>query len=1410
MAEIDSLSIQIKASTHEAITSIDRLIATLGKLSSALNISGVEGFTSSLQHISSAINAINTDKVERLSVSMRGLASAGKKLSAIGDPFGNVNRSLRELSSIQLSDTLANLNFVKDAVSKVGGKSGQAAGAAMQEISAGLRSLNVPVPPIGDELTGLANGLRALGSGKIVTASQTLPYLAEGLRELNTAGVGLTANAEKIVTLANAVKLFGYSKMEKAIVNMPVLATELKKLIETLASAPEVSNNTVELVKAISNLNVNTRQLSTNATKAGRSLDFFTNHAKKAHRATFSLAATIGKIYATYWALFRLVGMFKSSIDIASNLTEVQNVVDHTFGDMKYRMEDFASTAVETIGMSELTAKEIGSRFQAMGRNMGVPDSAVQKTNDFIQKATNGYANVADSMADVSINLTKLSGDMASFYNMDYEDVAEKMEAVFTGQTRPLRTFGLDLTQASLKAFALANGLNADIESMTQAEKTLLRYQYVMANTVAAQGDFERTIGTWANQVKLARENLKRLQIILGQIGINTFKPLVANFNSAMNDIIHLAESTFNSLGKIFGWQIELSDVGIVDDMADGLADIEDGYEGASKEAKKFKNFLLGIDELNLLPDNNDKDNGGGAGDALGVMANGLQDSVVNMRETESAFDSIYDTLFKLGKRIGEVQNEFLKSIDWDSIFDKAERFGKGLASFLNGYLSDAELFYQKGRFIANAINTVAHSIYGFFHEFDGFQLGVSIGSELNGLTENLDWVTIQNAAYEMAHDLTETINGFFETANWKDVGHSIAEGINTAVKFVSTFWNEIHWDIIGTSIGDAVTQFFKDIDAEEMAKLFKGKIQAILDLANNFLESADFEEIGHKIGQFLSALNLEDYYDDIARLIWNLIKAGFNGLSSMVEEAPLESALLLAFGAMKFTGFGGIIGGNMAGSVASAFTPKLTATLFTDIGALSKNATLLGKAGLVGTAIAAAIVTAIESYNIGLEIGKSIFPEDSQWYTQDAWKEALTNIPWWFKAVKEDIGSNRSDFGYFQDDKRAYTSSWFYDMFGFEDGSTWGEIKDSLRKGRVYMSDDDLKRLKDLLVDEGLSVTDVNALMNQLKEARNSYVDGFKVWLQDNSGVIEREGLTIDDAYDKYMKALDATVNAEAERKREALANHPATLYAQSKLAEETEAKIEALANHPITRYAEAKLEEQRSELNKNIDSWARLSDAQLKFANLVEKVPDLVREMTGAESANLFTTGLQNVENINIRLSTAFETIKSKVGELSNQITPDSFGTMFDNIPKAFSKAWENSLNVMKEMWAQMAEWINQNAKIEIPSTKIGKAEISGGTIRLKVPKFDVGGSIPNDGSLFIANERGPEVMANMGSSTGIMNTDQMEAAIASGMMKALSASNQNIQVVLDGDAAALFTAMVKQNNSAIMRTGSSPLRR
>lgn len=332
----------------------------------------------------------------------------------------------------------------------------------------------------------------------------------------------------------------------------------------TLSKAPVVSQNLIQMTTALANLAGAGSRVGSATSAMNQGFNLFSGSSKKVKTSSKGIASAIGRVYATYWMLFRAMGMFRKAMDISSDLTEVQNVVDVTFGNMKKTMEDFAKVSLSQYGMSALTAKDIASRYQAMGVAMG-----------FSQK----------KMSGMSIELTKLAADMASFYNVEQKDVAKSLEAVFTGQTMPLRKYGIDLTQATLKQWALNNGLNANIKSMNAAEKTWLRYQYVMANSQQVMGDFARTSDSWHNQLVLLSGAFQSLGSIVGGSLINAFKPFIRALNSVMLKVIQFAEVVSNALGAIFGWKYE-SGGGISDDFSDA-ADSADDLAGSTGDAAK-------------------------------------------------------------------------------------------------------------------------------------------------------------------------------------------------------------------------------------------------------------------------------------------------------------------------------------------------------------------------------------------------------------------------------------------------------------------------------------------------------------------------------------------------------------------------------------------------------------------------------------------------------------------------------------------------------------------------------------------------------------------------------------------------------------------------------------------------------
>ena len=342
------------------------------------------------------------------------------------------------------------------------------------------------------DFTRAAKGIEKMASIDTASLNRAASSLGQIGKSLNGLS-GMSAASRNLADLATGIKQLGYTSSTKAIENIPKLATAMKQLMTELSKAPRVSQNLIDMTNALAKLSRTGSSAGKAANSLKSSLTSYYGSVKSSKLSTFSLASAIGRLYASYWMLIRAAGKLKDAVNLASDLTEVQNVVDTTFGAMTGKVEEYAKKSIETLGMSELSFKTYASQFQAMGSAMGIGTSQIAKANDFLQKTTDGYVGASDSLADVSLNLTKLAGDMASFYNKDQAEVAEDLRSIFTGMVVPLRQYGLDLTQATLKEWAMKNGMDADIESMSQAEKTMLRYQYVMANTTAAQGDFART-----------------------------------------------------------------------------------------------------------------------------------------------------------------------------------------------------------------------------------------------------------------------------------------------------------------------------------------------------------------------------------------------------------------------------------------------------------------------------------------------------------------------------------------------------------------------------------------------------------------------------------------------------------------------------------------------------------------------------------------------------------------------------------------------------------------------------------------------------------------------------------------------------------------------------------------------------
>jgi hypothetical protein len=223
----------------------------------------------------------------------------------------------------------------------------------------------------------------------------------------------------------------------------------------------------------------------------------------------------------------------KKGLDLASDLTEVQNVVDVTFGQDAQKINEWSKTALKAYGLSELSAKRYASTLGAMMKSSGVSNK---------------------HLVTMSKNLTALAGDFASFYNLDAADAFEKIKAGIAGETEPLKALGINMTVANLEAYALSKGIKTAYEKMSQADQVLLRYNYLLEMSKDAQWDFARTQNSFANQQRIFGESFKQLSAKIMSAALPAFTRLYQKANQ-------LIDSFMNSPEKVQKFQNTISNV---------------------------------------------------------------------------------------------------------------------------------------------------------------------------------------------------------------------------------------------------------------------------------------------------------------------------------------------------------------------------------------------------------------------------------------------------------------------------------------------------------------------------------------------------------------------------------------------------------------------------------------------------------------------------------------------------------------------------------------------------------------------------------------------------------------------------------------------------------------------------------
>lgn len=774
--EIDSLQIKINAEASKANTAIDNLITKIDTLTISLTglngdsltslARGTRDFGSAMQLFKdskavdfnkiargiSKFSTIDSTSFKNISEGLIGLSGGLEKVSAV-DNLGGISKvvnSIKSLSSVDMSrfDTVAFANV----------------GNSIRDFTHSLSTIG----NVDKNIVSLVNSVSRLSaSGKnIENVSKEFPAIASQIygfvNQLN--GLNINFDVSGLANLIGNIRNLGGKVATNAITTIPQLAKAMNSLMTTLSQSPQVSQNVIQMTNALANLSAQGSKVGNSTRSIQRGLN---NASRSATKATFSfksLASIFGTFYANAFLLIRGIKGLYSAIESTADYIEAFNYFNVALGkigkDWSFQFEKYGYDSAEAYadsfserlreklkGLSglkiELNADGSGLLSETGLENLGLNIKEVTQYASQLSSVTNSVGQVGEVSLATASSITKLGADLSSLFNIDYSTAMEKLQSGLIGQSRALYSFGIDITNASLQTLAYELGVEKAVSEMTQAEKMQLRLIAILRQSKVAWSDLANTINSPSNMMRQFSNNLKETGMVLGQL----FIPVLQKVMPIINGVTIAIKRLLVSIASLLGIKLDLQGFGQgYSGLGEEIGGVADSLDDATAAAKKFKTYALGIDELNIQPqqDSGGSASGGGIGSGIDLTDEIIKATSEYEAEWQKAFDKMEskaqafaDKVQEIFKPITDPFKDMLNNIQYGgwtqagiyagetvtAIFDEAtkaleevdwDEIGNNIGLFLKG-IEWTSIFKSVGNFIETMINSAIDLWKGSF-----------------------------------------------------------------------------------------------------------------------------------------------------------------------------------------------------------------------------------------------------------------------------------------------------------------------------------------------------------------------------------------------------------------------------------------------------------------------------------------------------------------------------------------------------------------------------------------------------------------------------------------------------------------------------------------------------------------------
>jgi len=1088
----------------------------------------------------------------------------------------------------------------------------------------------------------------------------------------------------------------------------------------------------------------------------------------KANRTTKGFVSSIGMFYAKFFLAIRAVRGLGNSIKSAMGMLETYNYFDNVIQTLSKKqvesMGDIGTDSAKAYYDSfykeyskqarDLTRKMSGYEVDERGMmrlgdatNLGIdPNLLMQYQAQFAQLSTS-MGTSADNGMKLSRALSEISADLASVKNMDFKDVMDNMSSGLVGMSRATDKFGINIRNTALQEKLYELGIDKSIAKMSQADKALLRTIVILDSSRYAWGDLSRTLDAPANQLRVLQASFASLSRTIGSMFLGVLQQILPYINAVVIALQRLAQYIID----FFGIKIPnvTSQAGDMSNFADAIEEASDNLGTGASNAKKLKQNLLGIDELNVINDS-------------GSSASGSP-STSATPELQAALDAILD--------------EYQKA--WDEAYAQVE----------------------------NKAQKHAQAIIDAFKKGDWKGLGSYIADNLAKALEAIPWDKIKSGAGKFGKGLAEFMNGLFDPKLFEDIGVTWAEWLNTKFTFIGNFVKNFDWVNAGFSLASAVNGFINTIDVVLIAHAISDAIKGALDMAISFLANVDWYKLGYKIGTFLANIDWLGILRKVATAFWTALTGALSAFSGMFDANPIATVIIAGIvsklasnkllgiskaiadsctssGALSIVGkaaqtiashfntvlLGAIIGYHLGDKIAEAiYGEEWTLTNNLDMvaeelsGKGAEDRAKIQKQGYYAESRQQMLPAKDALANAGLDVDNiynsidaltkldealnHLAYQELDWSSMDSFESALYDV----ESAYGELDSATVDYLYTLQENYASLSDYdkllLNQAYGMGEFTTQEEINIQTQKEHA----DQTAITTQKLADQRNEFKNLPSEMQkgiEMYEKSTGKLSGYTEEIQKN---IAMENLA-KGAYERSAEAVNATQDAIRQYVAEQGGYVQAlddSIQGTNDLA--TSLQEMGVSSDELSSYLSVLKDEDIPELEQSAQSMVDLLNEQIpttidtfeKFANGAKGYIRQVKTYWESSFLPLFTADAitQAFVDLEPTMTTIFSGMASAVVGIVNR--------MIDAINDAFDISWD-------------AVEVNGKKVVEAGSAQIVKINHIEGFMN---------GGFPS-GDIFMANEYGnAEMIGRIGNNTAVANNDQIVNAVSSGVRGAIA---------------------------------------